>query len=366
MSRTRSSLALLVGSVWALGLGGTAALAADMGLPVKAPPPPPPPPSWWSGFVEVDVESFLINPQGQALIKDLSVTTVAGVNLTLYKDKAGFINNVTVGGLIAMDWSQSGFVSGSYWNGLGGGVSTNGALFDIAFALSQSVTFGQYWTLSNTYFNVMSQDVNDNIGGTGCTLTNCSGFPTLVWDEVKLALNDSFTGWPITFNPYVTFYYELNSIGYPGAGLAANGGVSAACFPCETNNYDFFIGMTPTINLEKYWGIPVTLKAPTYVTVGPSSFWNNYGQPTFGASSGSVGMFTTGLTAIMPLTWMPKQYGNWYVKAGFQWYDVINTALQNANAFSVDGLASKFSCANVSAGDCSSIIVGFGGIGVAF
>ncbi len=91
-----------------------------MGLPVKAPPPPPPPPSWWSGFVEVDVESFLINPQGQALIKDLSVTTVAGVNLTLYKDKAGFINNVTVGGLIAMDWSQSGFVSGSTGTGSGG------------------------------------------------------------------------------------------------------------------------------------------------------------------------------------------------------------------------------------------------------
>ena len=112
-------------------------------------------------------------------------------------------------------------------------------------------------------------------------MTACSGFPALVWDEVKLALNDSFTGWPITFNPYVTFYYELQSIGLPGAG--GPGSVSAACFPCETNNYDFFIGMTPTINLEKYWGIPVTLKAPTYVTVGPTSFWNNYGSTLFGA-----------------------------------------------------------------------------------
>ena len=181
-----------------------------------------------------------------------------------------------------------------------------------------------------------------------------------MWDEVKLSLNDSFTGWPITFNPYVTFYYELQSIGTPGAG--GPGSVSAACFPCETNNYDFFIGMTPTINLEKYWGIPITLKAPTYVTVGPSSFWN--GAPgVFGASSGSVGVFTTGLTAIMPLKFMPAQYGNWYVKAGFQWYDVINTALQNANAFSVD---LNTSCAAVSSGDCSSILVGFGGIGVAF
>ena len=101
------------------------------------------------------------------------------------------------------------------------------------------------------------------------------------------------------------------------------------------------------------------LKAPTYVTVGPSSFWNG----GFGGSSGSVGMFTTGLTAVMPLSWMPAQYGHWYAKAGFQWYDIINTSLQNANAFSVAGAAT---CAATSAGNCSSIFVGFGGIGVAF
>ena len=45
-------------------------------------------------------------------------------------------------------------------------------------------------------------------------------------------------------------------------------------------------------------------------------------------------MFTTGLTAIMPLSFMPAQYGHWYAKAGFQWYDIINTALQSADAFS--------------------------------
>src|SRR5208282_299927 len=122
MSRIRSSLALLVGCVWALGLAGTA-LAADMAMPVKAPPPPPPPPSWWSGFIELDGESFLINPQGQALINTGTASLVAGLNLTLYKDKTGFINNVTVGGLVATDWSGSGF--GGYWNN-GGNNTTNG------------------------------------------------------------------------------------------------------------------------------------------------------------------------------------------------------------------------------------------------
>ncbi|MFY9895212.1 MAG: hypothetical protein WAK63_13885, partial [Xanthobacteraceae bacterium] len=98
-------------------------------MPVKAPPPPPPPPSWWSGFIELDGESFLINPQGQALIKTGTATLVTGLNLKLYQDKAGFINNVTVGGLLITDWSGSGFVTGSYWNN-GGFNSSNGALFD--------------------------------------------------------------------------------------------------------------------------------------------------------------------------------------------------------------------------------------------
>ena len=320
-------------------------------MPVKAPPPPPPPPSWWSGFIELDGESFLINPSGQALIASGAATLVTGLNLTLYKDKAGFINNVTVGGVFVTDWSGSGFQSGSYWNN-GGFNSTNGGLFDTVFALSQSVTFAQYWTLSNTFYNVYSNDVAD--AATHCGMTVCSGFPGFAFDEVKLSLNDSFTGWPITFNPYVTFYYEFNSLGTIGGGA-----VSAACFSCQVNNYEFFLGMTPTINLEKYWGIPVTLKAPTYVTVGPASFWNGNPDGIGLASSGDVGVFTTGLTAIMPLSWMPAQYGHWYAKAGFQWYDIVNTSLQASNAVSLGTSCTSSSC-------LSSIFVGFGGVGVAF
>ena len=357
MSRIRSTTALLVGCVWALGLGGTAALAADMAMPVKAPPPPPPPPSWWSGFIELDGESFLINPSGQALINSGAATLVAGLNLTLYKDKTGLINNDTVGGLRATDWSCSGFQSGSYWNnvnaaGVSAGNSTNGGLFDTVFAASVAVTFGQYWTLSNEFFNVYSNDVADTAGK--CGMTVCSGFPGFAFDQVKLSLNDSFTGWPITFNPYVTFYYEFNSLGTIGGGQ-----VSAACFSCQVNNYEFFIGMVPTVDLSKYWGIPVTVKAPTYVTVGPASFWNGNPDGIGLASSGEVGVFTTGLTFVMPLSWLPAQYGHWYAKAGFQWYDIINTSLQASNAVSLGTSCTSSSC-------LSSIFVGFGGVGVAF
>jgi len=313
-------------------------------MPVKAPPPPPPPPSWWSGFAEFDYASFDINPQGLALIPHSTETFQAGLNLTLYKDKTGFINNFTVGAVAITDWSNS---FDGYW--AGGEPSSNGSLFDIVLLLTQSVTFGQYWTLSNTYANVYSQDVGP------VTSVHFAGFPFLNFDEIRLSLNDSFTGWPITFNPYVAFYYEFTG------GLA---GADPACFTCQNNAGDFFIGITPTLGLEKYWGIPVTLKAPTYVTVGSSSFWAgpNGMIPTpalglTGASSGGVGIFTTGLTAVIPLKFMLPQYGAWYVKGGFQWYDIINTALQSQNAFSTGCLSD---------GCTKNIIVGFAGIGVAF
>ena len=42
-------------------------------------------------------------------------------------------------------------------------------------------------------------------------------------------------------------------------------------------------------------------------------------------NDGNWGVFTTGLTAIWDLgRWIPSNYGGWYVKGGFQWYDLIN------------------------------------------
>ena len=305
-------------------------------------------------------ESDLINPQGQNLLNNGAASLLAGLELTLYKDKAGFINNVKVGFLAGTDWSGT---FPGYWQNLPGGNSTNGGLFDTALLATQAVTFAQYWTLTNTFANVYSNDVADGTvsvrGGAICNLTICSGFPTLVFDTLKLSLNDSFTGWPITFNPYVTFYYELPSIGSIGGGS-----VSGACFSCQVNNYDFFIGMTPTWDWTKSFGVPITWKVPTYVTVGPASFWN--GNPNgLGTINpgGDVGTFTIGLTGVYNMTWMPAQYGHWFLQAGFQWYDVINTSLQVSNAVSICGNTNVTACGS---GNTSSIFVGFGGIGVAF
>jgi hypothetical protein len=360
MTRIRSSIALVAGLV--LGLGG-AAFAADMGLPVKAPPPPAPPPLDIHGFVEFDVSSFDINPYGQALINHATVTEVAGLDWTLYKNKGGFINAITVGGVIATDWSNN---YPGYWGLFE--PSANGDLFDVVMILSGSVTFGQYWTIKESYYNVYSTDVAqgpgvNNFAANGTcaaivALVGCNGYPTIIWNELQIALNDSFTGWPITFNPYVTWEENLNSL---GAGTAAN-----TCFACLNNQPQFVIGMVPTWSVQKWWGIPLTFKVPTYVTVGPTNAW---GGPVAGlgapGSSGGVGMFTTGITGTLNLTWVPANLGHWYAKAGFQYYDIINANLQASDWFSICGTAFG-SATGCSQNNWKNIFVGFGGIGVAF
>jgi len=364
MSRIRSSLALLVGCVWALGLAGTA-LAADMAMPVKAPPPPPPPPSWWSAFIEVVYENGQVNPQGQAVYKEGDVQIIAGANLALYKDKTGFINNVSVGGLVIFDFIANGSFgpADSVWAAIN--PAGDDADFYHILAADASVTFGQYWTLTDTFFHLSGANANGNFvanpatpAGTLCfnavagAPLGCEVLPAWYWNELKLSLNDgAITHWPISFNPYVTWYYEL----YPSgpAGVLTTG-TSAACFSCNFQNSDFIIGMTPKVNIQPYIGLPITLTVPTWFTVGPTSFW---GQTIgTGFSNSNIGVFSTGLTASLAMTWVPAQYGHWSLKAGVQYYDIVNKALQIDNTVTY----------GASFGLQQNIVTGFVGVGVGF
>ena len=148
-----------------------------------------------------------------------------------------------------------------------------------------------------------------------------------------MTFSDSFTGWWITWNPYVDWFYALASGENSASGTNAE---TQPCFTCGPNRYDFFVGIDPTVCLQKWWGIPLTLRAPTYITVGPENFWTGgFGFPNGTLNAGGTvgnhgiwGVFTTGLTAIYSLeNWVPKNYGNWYVRGGFQYYNLINQNL---------------------------------------
>ena len=373
MSRIRSSFALLAGCAVALGFGGTAALAADMGLPTKAAPmaAAAPPPLDIHGFVEFDWVSSFINPNGLLLNQHGAEDVVAGLNWTVWHG-GGWISNVTVGGLAFADFSHPNHV----WDNWA--PTMYGDLFDFGGQLSASATFFQYWTLREAYTVV----INSHVGGfssfqaaSNCNLPQlfygCSASPPLPFNQLRLTFSNSFTGWPITWNPYVEWYWSFENFDQAAAGTNA---ATAACFRCGPNRGDFFIGMDPTISMAKWWGVPLTFKAPTYVTVGPANFWIGAGwrrpylpgimrrirtklpcSPIGEApTAGSIwGVFTTGLTAIYDLKFIPSNYGGWYIKGGFQYYNIINP-VQRAENLAVSGTNSQ------------NIVLGFAGIGVHF
>ena len=68
---------------------------------------------------------------------------------------------------------------------------------------------------------------------------------------------------------------------------------------------------------------------------------------------------STGITATASLEWLiPKRLGNWYVKYGFQYYNIINDSLLLAQT--IVGTASSFATAH------REVWVGYAGLGFTF
>jgi hypothetical protein len=128
-------------------------------------------------------------------------------------------------------------------------------------------------------------------------------------------------------------------------------------------SYDVELGIVPTVSLLKSTGVPLTISAPTWITVGPSDYWNKGGN-VCGASlcsNDNVGVFSTGLTGKLALTWVPSRLGSWYAKAGFQYYHIINDNLLLAQTVAFGtGTAATFDSAH------KDVTVGFAGVGFSF
>ena len=164
--------------------------------------------------------------------------------------------------------------------------------------------------------------------------------------QFSLAYNDSKSGWPIALNPYVKWFY-------------AAAGDSTVVVGKKGDTYDVELGIVPTYVI-KTDNRSITLTAPTWITVGPTTYWND-GATGCGAlstspcSKSNEGVFSTGLEARMPLDFIPRAYGNWYVKGGVQYYHIINDSLLLAQTFV--GTAPSYADAH------RDVAVGFGGIG---
>jgi hypothetical protein len=245
----------------------------------------------------------------------------------VYKSKTGFINSVSVYGYVWNDlWSEQKPTN-----------KTVGSWNEFDWAVGMTVKFAQNWKFGVEYVEFLSPPGNFSIERN---------------IEFTLAYDDSgwWGGGPFTLNPYVKLFYAVSS----GSSTVVTGKAGGT--------YDVELGIVPTLDMKRYLGIPLTLSAPTWVTVGPSDYWNASGGTalcgTSLCSTDNVGVFSTGLTAKLALDWVPARYGKWYAKAGFQYYDFLNDNLQRAQQTTLG--ISDF------ANTHKDYVVGFGGLGFTF
>jgi hypothetical protein len=321
---TRLWCTLFVGCLLELGSGGSASAA---GQPVKAPPvaPASPVPLDIGGFFDVSFKPDYISPRG-LLLTNTGLTTqiTTGLSLDLYKSPGGFINDAAVNLGIWNDlWSNQNSPTVGSWN-------------EFDWWVAGTIGFAHDWKFGVTYVEFLSPP------GTFSTIRNV---------EFSLRYSDAWIGRALTFNPYVKLFYSAS-------------GPSTVAVGKKGGTYDVELGFAPTINLKKYGSLPISLTAPTWVTVGPASFWNR-GTTGCGSSvstpcaTSNAGVFSTGLTGKLPIDFLiPPRLGNWYVDGGFQYFHLINDSLLLAQT--ATGTARSF------AGAKRDIVVGFAGLGFTY
>jgi hypothetical protein len=333
---------LLAGTLMSIGTAGFGSVASAADMPVKALPvkAPPPEPLDVHGFAEVTFKNDYITPRG-LLVTNTGLTTqyLAGLSLDLYKNKSGLINDISVNGGMWNDlWSAQHDPHVGSWNEFDWWVGT-------------TVTFAQAWTFGITYIEFIPP-AHDLI----------TSFPSTEHNiEFSLSYDDTSWGWPIPLHPYVKLFYEVQ-------------GPSTVVLGKAGSTYDVELGLVPTLALAKYNGVPLVITAPTWVTVGPSSYWNRNDGTTSACGSlssspcslSNAGVFSTGLTGKLSLdSIIPKRLGNWYLTAGGQYYHIINNALLAAQEFTgsaggASGVVGTFPNAHRDVG------VGFAGVGFSF
>jgi hypothetical protein len=333
----RRIVSALVGAALVAGAAasaGSTALAAD--LVVKAPPPPPAAQLDIHGFVDVTVLNDYITPRG-LLVNNNGVTTqyLTGLVLDVYKDKAGFINDISF--------------NGGGWNDLWSNQHDPlvGPWTEFDWWLGGNVVFGRDWNFGVTYIEFIPPSPLSFPG----TERNV---------EFSLAYDDTSWGWTVPFRPYVKLFYAVQ-------------GPSTVVLGKKGDTFDVELGVVPAYDAKKASGIPVVFTFPTWITLGPTDYWNrNDGTTnlcgtlsTSPCSLSNAGVVTTGIQGKLALdAVVPKRLGNWYLKAGARYYHIINDALLAAQEFT--GTAANPTVVGGFPGTHRDIGVVYGGMGFSF
>jgi len=266
------------------------------------------------GVLDVSVKNDYITPRG-LLVTNTGVTiqVLSILSFDVYANPKGWLNKAT---LFVGAWND-------IWTKQDN--PTVGAWNELDWFAGVNFTFARNWKFGVQFLAFLSPPGNfkaeDNI-------------------EFILAYDDSSSGYPIAFNPYVKFFWALS-------------GSSTIVTGKPGGTFDIEIGAIPTYNLSKQ----IALKAPTWITVGPASFWNG-GDLGLKHEKKNFGVFSTGLRGDLQLAFIPSRFGRWNFYVGAQYYYLINKNLVHAQETTLKPVSHRFGYRNV--------YVGYAGIGMEY
>jgi hypothetical protein len=242
------------------------------------------------GFADVSVKNDYITPRGLRVTSDgMAVQFLNGLVIDVPQDPAGTITDTS-------------YVVGA-WTDFNPGVSAlhTHTLNEFDWFVGANAKIGKSWNAGVQFVQFIS--------GPGA-------FKTENNIEFSLAYDDALK--PIKLNPYAKFFWAVS-------------GDSTVVTGKRGGTFDVELGAVPTVDLGGF-GLPATLSAPTWVTVGPESYW--------GKGGGNAGVVSTGLKLTVPIK-TPPATGHWSVYAGYQYYHLINDNLVLAESIINNGKHSR-------------------------
>jgi hypothetical protein len=137
--------------------------------------------------------------------------------------------------------------------------------------------------------------------------------------EFSLKYHDGAKGAPFTINPYAKFFWAVD-------------GDSTVVTGQRGKTFDIELGAGPAYATPDF-----ILSAPTWITLGPDSFWSKTG------TGGNAGVFSTGLKGSVPLKFIKKGAGA-SVYLQVQYYHLINDNLVTAESILTSGEPKRDKC----------------------
>lgn len=241
-------------------------------------------PSDVHGFFDLSLKNAYMTPRGLLVVNtDLTIQAAAGLSWDVYKNPCGFIQKATLSTFCWNDiWTHQKNTHAAAW-------------VEFDWGLGFVLSFLDRWKFGAQYVQFLSPPGNfypeNNI-------------------EFLLAYDDDF------LNPYAKLFWAVS-------------GDSTVVVGRQGDTFDVELGLIPTFKGD------YTVLFPTWLTIGPPSFWDG-GPLALPHHRCILGVFSTGVDVRFPLACIPKRLGLWNFTVGGQYYYLFNRNLLYAQNFTLN------------------------------